>query len=147
MSNVQDMATAPTDGTCILILTHMYGYDREKCKQVRNGTSWTECRFVDGQWQSWGGNKTTRSTWYIDPIKWAPLPEPRRQELAITWLGACPVCSHETMQVFTEKGDVMHLFQGDPVECPGCRIKGTIETDDGYAHVVWKGKKRVRRFA
>lgn len=65
-----DMVTAPMDGTRILI----------KC-QVDGGTEIHECfwdRFSsmsEMSWQLWCGNPRVRSTFYVQPLAWAPIPE------------------------------------------------------------------------
>ncbi|WOK01477.1 hypothetical protein [Pseudomonas phage UF_RH7] len=137
MSNVQDMAAAPTDGTCVLILTHTFEYDRSVNGMVRNGNAWVECRFVDGRWREWCGNKDTFCTSQIAPIKWAPLPEPRRDEFKLSWLGPCKSCGFGVLHAFTTKGNAFLLFEGDEVQCPACSRTAEVRTEDGCAFVDW----------
>lgn len=137
MSNVQDMATAPTDGTCVLILTHTFEFDHRVNSTVSSGNAWIECRFVDGQWREWCGNKRTSSTGIVSPIKWAPLPEPRRDQFSVAWLGACKSCGHTVLNAFTTKGNAFRLFDGDQVRCPSCDRTAEVRAEDGCAFVDW----------
>lgn len=75
-SAMRDMATAPRDGSRILIKTNVSHYSRGWPHFGYHvvGTSWGECWFVDGKFQRWCGDDRTRSTGGIDPLGWAPLP-------------------------------------------------------------------------
>lgn len=75
MSKAQPMATAPTDGTRILIKSNTWHYHHRKMEYVQTGTQWLEARFKDGKFIEWTGNERISTTGSIDPVAWAPVPE------------------------------------------------------------------------
>ena len=72
-----DMATAPKDGTRILIKheTHEWTEDGQRV----SGTSISECHWESNtwgkRWAVWCGNKRTMSTAHIVPLAWCHVPE------------------------------------------------------------------------
>ena len=71
-----NMDSAPKDGTRILVLRHVYGYDSQKGRQVKRGTQIVEC-FYDiesDRFVKWCGSKNIFTTDSIDPISWIHCP-------------------------------------------------------------------------
>lgn len=82
MAAEQPMASAPTDGTHVLVKATVFGFvpDRQGFRSHKPiGSRWVECRYHDGRWQEWAGRLDSQSTASIQPIKWAPLPEDEQQ--------------------------------------------------------------------
>lgn len=73
---MQNMATAPRDGTRILIYGVTSGYCQKARGYVPNGEKWQESWFVDGKFQEWTGNAKGRVAGGadIEPLGWAPVP-------------------------------------------------------------------------
>lgn len=71
---MSEMATAPTDGTRVLVLCETTGYNSGTARCEVTGTKWQECRYVEGKWRCWCGNDRIMSTESIKPLAWAPLP-------------------------------------------------------------------------
>lgn len=72
--NRRDMASAPQDGSRILLHHHISLYDGGQWQ--RAGTKWEECFWGVSGWSPWWGDVRTRSS-EIRPseaIEWTPLP-------------------------------------------------------------------------
>lgn len=80
---MDNIKTAPKDGTRILVNHTTYGYDRDTDSYQPTGEKWTDCRWVmrsiwgDSHWEEWAGDKNIYSTNEIneeDINGWIPLP-------------------------------------------------------------------------
>lgn len=72
---MRDMATAPKDGTRVLLKVNTYGYSWHHQKHVHTGEQWTEARYKDGEWKEWCGCDEINSTGTLHPIGWMPSPD------------------------------------------------------------------------
>ncbi len=65
------------------------------------------------------------------------IPTPRKRILLIDWLTPCPYCESKTA-IVKSVGRKDFLYEGDPVKCSGCRMKGVIEVfDEESVDCVW----------
>lgn len=69
-----DMASAPKDGTRILIKHYTWGLNFKLYQQERTGKAITECWWDGERWQVWCGNHRTTSTAHIEALAWAEIP-------------------------------------------------------------------------
>lgn len=72
---MRDMATAPQDGTRILVKTQVYHYSRDMHNLKHTGEQWIEARWKDGEWKEWCGDDQTNTTGKLYPIGWMPSPD------------------------------------------------------------------------
>lgn len=74
------MASAPMDGTRILVQTevHHYGPLYRRPNSLKGwksvGTRWVEARFYEDRWQEWCGTAATICTGTLHPMHWRPVP-------------------------------------------------------------------------
>jgi len=72
----QPIATAPKDGTAILIW-------QPRTDFVRSVREWKNCddsRYAVGYWRTWVGSWGNRNDADVEPTHWQPLPSPPLQE-------------------------------------------------------------------
>lgn len=78
----RDMASAPKDGTRILLKVVTFAWSSDVCQHVATGDQAIEARWAtwmngdsDGAWHKWCGNARTFSTdGALVPLGWLPLP-------------------------------------------------------------------------
>lgn len=78
----RDMASAPKDGTRILLKVVTFAWSSDVCQHVATGDQAIEARWAtwmngdsDGAWRKWCGNARTFSTdGALVPLGWLPLP-------------------------------------------------------------------------
>lgn len=58
------------------------------------------------------------------------------KNFVVPWLDCA--CGSNNIEVESEKGDELYLYNGDKTLCLDCGRKGEIETDDNCAYVVWE---------
>lgn len=79
MSEWQDIATAPKDGTPILIWQpsgHSFGYRGRYQPEWNGPVRWyDDARWAIGYWRPWGGWGNRNSSEVV-PTHWQPLPAP-----------------------------------------------------------------------
>ncbi|MGB3254374.1 hypothetical protein, partial [Buttiauxella gaviniae] len=60
------------------------------------------------------------------------------RSINITWLSRCRVCGNKNHSVETVRGTHRSLCEDDSVTCNSCGLKGVIQTNEGYAFVLWQ---------